>query len=134
MLPGCCHFHISANSVPYLKPQKRKVESRFWHGKNLISTKRKKGKKEPSKPVCGCASQSRVALLSSGTFIPQLIRRRFFCTANPLSFFSFPALPVPGVPGMLPGCCHFHISANSVPYLKPQKRKVEPYIVYIFLK
>ena len=22
MLPGCCHFHISANSVPYLKPQK----------------------------------------------------------------------------------------------------------------
>ena len=41
MLPGCCHFHISANSVPYLKPQKRKVESGFWHGQNMISAKRK---------------------------------------------------------------------------------------------
>ena len=51
MLPGCCHIHISANSVPYLKPQKRKVESGFWHGQKLISTKRKRGRKKVAKEV-----------------------------------------------------------------------------------
>ena len=70
MLPGCCHFHISANSVPYLKPQKRKVESGFWHGQNMISTKRKKGKKQSRKR----SVKSRVALLTSGTFNLQLER------------------------------------------------------------
>ena len=104
--------------------------------------KEEKGKKESRKR----SVKSRVALLTSGTFNlqlerwcrefdsqisrptehhPQIVQRGLSARRIRWVFFLFPPSHLPGIPGMLPGCCHFHISANSVPYLKPQKRKVE---------
>ena len=140
MLPGCCHFHISANSVPYLKPQKTegRIEVLTWL--ELDFYKEEKGKKQSRKR----SVKSRVALLTSGTsnlqlerwcrefdsqiarpteYHPQIVQRGLSARRTRWVFFLFPPSHLPGVPGMLPGCCHFHISATGMAVLEANFRR-----------
>ena len=89
MLPGCCHCHISANSVPYLKPQKTEGRIGVLAWPELDFCKEEKGEERTFETWMWLREPVTSGTFIEWHFIPTTHLKKVFLHCKPTEFLFF---------------------------------------------